>query len=95
MGDYPGNITSVVLYGSVMALMAMSFTLLRWYVLRNPDLLEGTTDIRSFRKGTFLSLMFGPLLYLAGIALSLIHPYVSFAIFLAIPVYFIFAENKS
>jgi uncharacterized membrane protein len=95
MGDYPGNITSVVLYGSVMALMAMSFTLMRWYVLRNPDLLEGTTDIRSFRKGTFLSLMFGPLLYLAGIALSLIHPYASFAIFLAIPVYFIFAENKS
>ena len=95
MGDYPGNITSVVLYGSVMALMAMSFTLMRWYVLRNPDLLEGTTDIRSFRKGTFLSLMFGPLLYLAGIALSLIHPYVSFTIFLAIPVYFIFAENKS
>lgn len=95
MGDYPGNITSVVLYGSVMALMAMSFTLMRWYVLRNPGLLEETTYIRSFRQGTFLSLLFGPLLYLAGIALSLIHPNVSFAIFLAIPVYFIFAENKS
>lgn len=95
MGDYPGNITSVVLYGSVMALMAMSFTLMRWYVLRNPGLLEETMYIRSFRQGTFLSLLFGPLLYLAGIALSLIHPNVSFAIFLAIPVYFIFAENKS
>ena len=95
MGDYPGNLTSVVLYGLVMALMAFSFTLMRWYVVRNPELLEETTDIGSFRKGTFLSLLFGPLLYLAGIAASWIHPYGSFAIFLAIPVYFIFSENKS
>ena len=95
LGDYPGNITSVVLYGSVMALMAMSFTLMRWYVLRNPGLLEETTDIALFRKGTTLSLIFGPALYLAGVAASLIHPYISFAIYLAIPVYFVFSEKRS
>jgi uncharacterized membrane protein len=95
LGDYPGNATSLVLYGSVMALMAMSFTFMRWYVLRNPVLLEETTDISLFRKGTVLSLIFGPLLYLTGVAASMIHPYVSFAIYLVIPVYFIFSENKS
>lgn len=95
LGDYPGNDVSVIFYGSVMALMAVSFTLMRWYVLKNPDLLEETVDISKFRKGTLLSLVFGPMLYLAGVACALIHPYVSFAIYLAIPVYFIFSERKS
>ncbi len=95
LGDYPGNAASVVLYGSVMALMAASFTLMRWHVLRNPSLLEETTDMLSFRKGTILSLLFGPALYLAGVAFSWIHPAVSFAIYLAIPIYFIFSENRS
>jgi uncharacterized membrane protein len=95
MGDYPGNLASVVLYGTVMALMALSFTLMRWHVLRNPDLLEETTDLRMFSKGTWLSLLFGPMLYLAGVATSVIHPYISFSIYLAIPVYFVFSENRS
>lgn len=95
LGDYPGNIASVVLYGTVMALMAASFTLMRWYVLRNPELLEDSVDIASFRKGTTLSLFFGPMLYLAGVAFSWVHPAVSFAIYLAIPIYFIFSENKT
>jgi hypothetical protein len=50
---------------------------------------------KSFISSNPYSLIFGPLLYLAGVAASMIHPYVSFAIYLAIPVYFIFAENKS
>lgn len=95
MGDYPGNLASVVLYGTVMALMALSFTLMRWHVLRNPELLEETTDKRMFSSGTLMSLLFGPMLYLAGVATSVIHPYISFAIYLAIPVYFVFSENKS
>jgi uncharacterized membrane protein len=94
LGDYPGNPASLILYGSVMALMALSFTLMRWYVLRNPALLEETTDIVLFRKGTVLSLIFGPAFYLAGVAVSWVHPYISFAIFLSIPVYFIFSERN-
>jgi uncharacterized membrane protein len=95
LGDYPGNMTSVIFYGSVMALMALSFTLMRWYVLRNPELLEETVDAVKFRKGTILSLIFGPCLYFSGVAVSLLHPYLSFAIYLAIPVYFIFSEKNS
>lgn len=95
LGDYPGNPVSVVFYGVVMALMALSFTLMRWHVLRNAGILEETVSVPLFRKGTVLSLVFGPLLYLAGVAGSWVHPYVSFAIYLAIPVYFIFSENNS
>ncbi len=94
LGDYPGNFVSVVLYGAVMSLMALSFTCMRWYVLRNPETLEDTVDIDAFRKGTWLSLIFGPVMYLSGVVLGLIHPYFAFAIYLGIPVYFIFSENK-
>jgi uncharacterized membrane protein len=94
LGDYPENATSVIFYGLVMALMASSFTLMRWYVLRNPELFEETVDIGRFRKGTIASLIFGPVLYLSGVAASFLHPYLSFAIYLAIPVYFIFSERK-
>jgi uncharacterized membrane protein len=93
LGDYPANMTSVVFYGSVMALMAMSFTMMRWYVLRNQELLEENVNVAVFRRGTVLSLIFGPLLYLTGVAASLIHPYISFTIYFAIPVYFIFSEK--
>jgi hypothetical protein len=93
LGDYPENATSVIFYGLVMALMAFSFTLMRWYVLRNPELLEEKVVVSAFSKRTVLSLIFGPLLYLTGVAASLVHPYISFMIYLAIPMYFIFSEK--
>jgi uncharacterized membrane protein len=95
MGDYPGNFVSIVLYGAVMALMALSFTCLRWYVLGKKETLEETVDVQAFRTGTWFSLLFGPVMYLTGIVLGLIHPYLAFAIYLGIPVYFIFSENKN
>ncbi|NLH46165.1 MAG: DUF1211 domain-containing protein [Acholeplasmataceae bacterium] len=95
LGDYPNNHTSIILYGLVMSLMAVSFTLMRIYAIRNDDVLEDNVNMASFKKGTIYSLIFGPLMYLSGVALGFIHPYLSFAIYLGIPVYFIFSENKN
>ena len=95
LGDYPGNVVSIVLYGVVMALMAASFTFMRWYVVGKKDLLEESVDFKAFRTGTWFSLLFGPVMYLTGIVLGLIHPYLAFAVYLGIPVYFIFSENKN
>lgn len=66
LGNYPGNPVSVVLYESVMALMALGFTLMRWPVLRHAGLLEETVSVSLFRKGTVLSLFFGPMCERAG-----------------------------
>jgi len=95
MGDYPNNQTSIVLYGMVMALMAVSFTLMRMYALRKGNVLEDEVNLAAFRKGTMLSLVFGPLMYLTGIVVGFIHPYLAFAVYLGIPVYFIFSENST
>jgi hypothetical protein len=77
-----------------MALMALSFTLMRFYAIRNPNVLDATVNQEAFKKGTRYSIIFGPVMYLAGIAMSFLNPYFSFAVYLAIPVYFIFSENK-
>lgn len=93
LGDYPQNQTAIVLYGIVMSLMAASFTLMRFYALKK-NVLDEMVDVEKFRKGTLLSLLFGPLLYIVGILLGMFHAYLAFAIFLAIPLYFIFSESK-
>lgn len=84
----------MVLYGVVMSLMAVSFTLMRFYALRKKDILEESVNLSNFKKGTKLSLIFGPVMYLSGVVLGFVHPYLAFAVYLAIPVYFIFSENK-
>jgi uncharacterized membrane protein len=95
LGDYPNNHTSIILYGLVMSLMALSFTLMRVYAIRKGDILEENVNMATFKKGTLYSLVFGPVMYLSGIALGFINPYLSFAIYLGIPVYFIFSETKN
>lgn len=95
LGDYPNNHTSIILYGLVMSLMALSFTLMRVYAIRKGNVLEENVNMESFKKGTLYSFVFGPVMYLSGIALGFIHPYLSFAFYLGIPVYFIFSENNN
>ncbi len=94
LGDYPENIVSIVLYGVVMASMALSFTLMRIYALRHPEVLNEDVRLDSFRKGTWFSLLFGPVTYLLGAGAGFLHPWLAITVFLAIPVYFIFAENQ-
>jgi hypothetical protein len=74
--------------------MALSFTMMRKYALRKGNILEEEINLSDFKKATMYSLVFGPVMYLTGVALGFIHPYLSFAIYLVIPVYFIFSENK-
>jgi uncharacterized membrane protein len=90
MGDYPDNNLAVSFYGICMSLMAISFSLMRMYVIKNNTILNSDTDLLLFKKDTKLSVIFGPVLYLAGAALAWVHPYISFLIYFAIPVYFIF-----
>lgn len=94
LGDYPNNTVSFVLYGLVMALMAATFSLMRLYAIRSQKVLEASVNIDSFKKGTRNSLIFGPVMYISGIVLGFLSPLLAFAIYLGIPVYFIFSENK-
>jgi len=95
LGDYPDNQISIILYGTVMALMAASFSFMRLYLIRKPELLEDSVNQVMFRKGTYFSVLFGPVMYLTAVALGFLHPYFAFMIFLGIPVYFIFSKTRN
>jgi uncharacterized membrane protein len=95
LGDYPDNQVSIILYGTVMALMAASFSFMRFYLIRKSELLEDSVNLVMFRKGTYFSVLFGPAMYLTALALGFLHPYLAFIIFLAIPVYFIFSKTRN
>lgn len=93
LGDYPNNQTAVLLYGFVMMMMALTFSLMRIYVMNKNSLLNPEIDLVKFKKGTIYSIIFGPVLYSAGAMVSFIHPYISFAIYLGIAIYFIFPHS--
>lgn len=88
MGDYPQNVLAVSFYGVVLGLMGMSFFGMRIHACKVDALLTSTTDKEAFKTGTFFTLIFGTFLYFGGSALAWVHPFVAFAIYLAIPVYY-------
>lgn len=90
LGDYHNNQTAILFYGIIMMLMALTFSLMRIYVFKNKSLLSKDVDIQNFKKGTLYSIIFGPVLYCLGALSSFIHPYISFAIYFGIALYFIF-----
>lgn len=90
MGDYPSNPLAVAFYGVMMSLMAVSFSLMRLYIARNDHILHIDVNRKEFRRGTALSLVIGPLFYLAGAGASYVNSYLSFAIYAGIAVYFVF-----
>lgn len=55
-------------------------------------LLENVDRVH-YKKATTASLLFGPLLYLCGAALSFAHPYLGFVVYAFIPLYFIFYNS--
>jgi uncharacterized membrane protein len=90
MGDYPDNHLAVAFYGVVMALMGFAFTFLRLNALRTPGTLAAHVDREAFRRGTRFVVLFGPLPYLVGVALAWAYPAISFVLYGAVAVYFIF-----
>jgi uncharacterized membrane protein len=93
LGDYHNNQTAIIFYGIVMMLMAMTFSLMRIYILKNPSLLSKEVDLKKFKKATTYSIIFGPVLYLIGALVSFIHSYISFTIYFGIALYFIFPHS--
>lgn len=93
MGDYVNNAVALIIFGIVMALMAFSFSLIRINAIKNSFVLEDQIDINHYKKATRSSLIFGPFLYLFGAVLSLVHPYLGFAVYGFIPLYFIFYNS--
>ncbi len=94
MGDYVNNPISLFTFGIILALMAFSFYLMRLNILKNNYVLKENIDLAQYKVATKKSLVFGPMLYSIGAACSFIHPYLAFAMYFFIPLYFIFYNSS-
>jgi TMEM175 potassium channel family protein len=94
MGDYPTSNLAVSFYGLVMFLMALSFVLMRWHMLRTPDLVEAHVDRAAFRKSARNSIVMGPMAYALGASLAWVSPIGAFVCYGAIALYFVFPHSK-
>lgn len=95
LGDYLSNPVAGFVFGVVMALMSVTFTLIRWQAQRRTDILQPTIDQVSFRKTTRQSVLFGPILYGTGALAGFLNPWLAIAIFGFIPFYFIFFNSPT
>ncbi|MBS1598371.1 MAG: DUF1211 domain-containing protein [Bacteroidetes bacterium] len=93
MGDYINNPVSLCTFGIILSLMALSFSLIRFNAIKNKFVLNDDVDDIYFKKTTTKSIIFGPVLYMAGALCSFIHPYISLGIYFFIPLYFIFNNS--
>ena len=92
MGDYPNNKLAVSFFGLSSLMMGIAFLLFRIYMWKRPEITNDLTD-EYLRKGVWNVLLFGPTLYLLGTATAWIHPYIAFAFYALVTIYFIFPQS--
>jgi uncharacterized membrane protein len=92
MGDYPNNKLAVSFFGLSSLMMGIAFTIFRIYMWKHPELTNGFSKDELW-QGVRNVLLFGPTLYLIGTATAWIHPYIAFAFYAFVTIYFIFPKS--
>jgi uncharacterized membrane protein len=90
MGDYFDQPLAVFFFGLCMTFMGISFYLLRRYLYNHKELLKDSVDLVQYKKLLNSTIIFGPALYFFGAICAFIYPYLAYAIYIAIPIYFVF-----
>ena len=92
LGDYPMVPLVVALYAFVLCAGVAAFSLMTWHVFFRSNLLPDTTTMEA-RTFEFRRSSIGVFVYAAAIPAAFIHPYISFAIFILVPLYY-FAPRR-
>lgn len=89
IGDFFNNPTALCFFGLSLGGATVAFSALRFYGLRHPSLLLPEISLPKYRRGTWRSVSFGLVPYLAGAALSWVWPLGALLIYALVPAYFI------
>ena len=92
LGDYPTIAFVVSLYGFVLFMGAVSFTLMIHYVFFKSALLPDTVS-EAVRAVQYRRAWLGVYLYGASAVLAFIHPYISLFIFVVVPIYYFLPQT--
>ncbi len=95
MGDYADNPLAICVFGIILSMSALGFTLIRMYLRKNPSILQVSSSDIVLKGEVRRSFVFGPVLYWIGAAAAWISPIVSFIIYFLIPVYFIIPRKHT
>lgn len=93
MGDYFYQPVSIFFFGICLMFVGLAFFFLRRHLYYNPGLMKDNLD-KIVMKRLLLRSLISPVLYLIGALLSFVNIYLSFIIFIGIPVYFVFYRDK-
>lgn len=93
MGDYLDNPIALATFGIILSLAALGFAIMRFHILQTDYVLKPEVDKSHFKTATKKSILFGPVLYLVGSAMSFLNTYIAIGIFFFIPLYFIFFNS--
>ncbi len=88
IGDYPTQPLVVAIYGLVMFMSALSFTMMGQYVFFKSDLVPQTVSFQD-RQGEFRRSLIGTALYAGATLCALFFVYLALAILALIPVLFV------
>jgi uncharacterized membrane protein len=92
MGDYPNNRLAVSFFGFSSLMMGIAFMMFRIYMWKKPEITNDFTK-EELWTGVKNILIFGPLLYILGIATAWVHPYIAFSFYALVTIYFIFPKS--
>ena len=92
IGDYPTIPLIVALYGFVLFMAALAFTLMSYHVFFRCELLPERISMAT-RKKQFKRSLFGVFLYGSSVIVAFIHPYLALAIFAIVPIYFFLPQS--
>lgn len=87
IGDYPTLPLVVAIYGFVLFMATVAFSLMCRHVFFKSELLPPTISL-PVRKAEFNHSLAGVLFYGVSVAAAFIHPYISLGIFILVPIYF-------
>jgi uncharacterized membrane protein len=94
MGDYPHNSLAVSFYGVVSFFMGIAFLLIRLYMWKTPEVTKNMSK-DDLWIGVRNVLLFGPTPYLIGIIAAWIHPFLAFACYAFVTIYYIFPKSSA
>jgi uncharacterized membrane protein len=90
MGENHFAATPVALYGAVLLMAAIAYSILQWRILRR----EGRDSLLAHALGSDIKGKISPLLYMAGIPLAYVNPRIAGALYVAVALMWIVPDQR-